>query len=205
MLLYIVGESCSLVEMHFFTCRYLCNNSCALCPVAKEPESQVPRGNSELVMCVLALLGLRSPHSEFHTRAGKWLMWFELFNNLSSSVAKCPWLQRKLRQQLCTGLVMALWVFNAWNQHYRCSLANEFLEVLADWLLTYVGFPVPGFPVFWRSLVCLNNWVCLSKGKCALVIGVQEFEGWLVLKMHVWNWKPIWGWEYIVWSCHSKN
>lgn len=75
-------------------------------------------------------------------------------------------------------------MFNAWNQHYRCSLANEFLEVLVDGILTSVDFSVPGFPVSCRSLVCLNR-VCLSKRKCSLVIGVQEFEGWLVLKLNV--------------------
>lgn len=34
----------------FLYLQHLSNNSCAVCPVAKELESQVPCGNSELVM-----------------------------------------------------------------------------------------------------------------------------------------------------------
>lgn len=62
---------------------------------------------------------------------------------------------------------MALCVFNAWNQHYRCLLAQESLEVLVDWVLTSVDFPVPGFPVSWRSLVCLNNCVSVQEEMCS--------------------------------------
>lgn len=44
-----MGESCSVVEMCFFTCRFFPNYLCAVCPVAEELESQVPSGTAQLV------------------------------------------------------------------------------------------------------------------------------------------------------------
>lgn len=114
---------------------HLPNNPCALCPVGKELESQVPCGNSEFV--VQSSDFIWSPQTTYRiSYKGRrvvdviWIIYLIICQVLWPNALDC-----KENWHSSSGLGW-LWhcVFNAWRQHYRCSLANEFLQVLVDWV-----------------------------------------------------------------------